>query len=250
MKVTKLLYFICPWILQHLIWIPTRLILVICGHIEVRGKENLDSVPANAIFACNHASEADVFLIPGILPPFSRFLPIFYTSREQSFYIKSGWRQRFYGGIFFNIWGAYPVKVGMRDYAKSLETHKSIICQGGSLCIFPEGRATHDGNLQPGKGGVAYLSYATGRPIVPVRLGGMFRLNVVDLLLGRRKLSISFGEPLYVAAKNGLEPSFEDFKIYANIIMYKIKAMAREPKVVLVPEPKPTRFPRRVPEMA
>ncbi|MCX6715770.1 MAG: lysophospholipid acyltransferase family protein [Candidatus Taylorbacteria bacterium] len=239
MKFIKLWYFISPWLLQQLIWVPTRLLLIFCGHIEIKGLENLKKVPHNAIFACNHSSEMDVFLIPGSFPFFSRFSPMFYTSREQSFYQRAGWRQQFYGGVFFNCWGAYAVKVGLNDYAKSLASHIGIIREGGSLCIFPEGRTTQDGNLQPGKGGVAYLSYVTGRPIVPVRLGGTFRLSPKDFFLGRRRLSVSFGEPMYATSRIGVgvEPTFEEFKANAQIVMEKIKALPTVPVPVNIPAP-------------
>lgn len=249
MRFLKLWYFTSPWILQQLIWVPTRLILIIFGHIKIKGIENLKKVPHNAIFACNHSSEMDVFLLPGSLPFLSRFSPIFYTSREQAFYKRASWRQRFYGGVFFNVWGAYPVKVGLHDYAKSLETHENIVREGGSLCIFPEGRTTQDGNIQQGKGGVAYLAYATGRPIIPVRLGGTFRLSPKDFFLGRRTLSVSFGEPLYVGSRSGITPSVAEFKAQANIVMDKIGAL---PTVAPVPAPaaSPAASPIRVPKVA
>ncbi len=247
MKLLKLWYFTSPWLLQQLIWVPTRLILIILGRIEIKGTENLKKVPHNAIFACNHSSEMDVFLLPGSLPFFSRFSPIFYTSRERAFYKYAGWRQAFYGGVFFNVWGAYPVKVDLHDYAKSLETHESIVREGGSLCIFPEGRTTQDGNIQEGKGGVAYLSHVTGRPIVPVRLGGTFRLSPRDFFLGRCALSISFGEPIYIASKSGVIPSAQEFKAQANAVMDKIKKLptvAPVPAPVASPAPSPIRMPK------
>ncbi len=225
MRHLKLWYFISPWILQNLIWVPTRLLLIIFGRVDISGGENLKKVPANAIFACNHSSEMDVFMVPGTLRFLSRFSPIFYTSREQAFYKRAQWRQRFYGGLFFNIWGAYPVKIGLHDYAKSLERHEEIIKEGGSLCIFPEGRTTQDGNIQEGKGGMAYLSYATGRPIVPVRIGGTFRLSPADFFSFRRPLSVSFGEPVYAASLVSSNPTADDFKKVAAMVMETIKAL-------------------------
>lgn len=218
-------YFLSPLILQKLIWVPTRLLLLIFGHLEIRGLENLKGLGTNVIFACNHSSEMDVFLLPAGLPFFSRFSPIFYTSREQSFYERAGWRQKFYGGAFFNIWGAYAVKVGLHDYAKSLTTHVGIVNEGGNVCIFPEGRTTPDGNIQEGKGGVAYLSYATGRPIVPVRISGTFHLTPGAFFLGRRTLSVSFGQPVYGIARTEIEPSAAEFKAQANIVMDKIRSL-------------------------
>ncbi|MDE1975532.1 MAG: 1-acyl-sn-glycerol-3-phosphate acyltransferase [Patescibacteria group bacterium] len=51
--------------------------------------------------------------------------------------------------------------MGMYDYSKAMPHHEGIIRDGGSVCIFPEGRTTKDGNIGEGKGGVAYLAWAT-----------------------------------------------------------------------------------------
>lgn len=240
MRLFKRLYFVSPWILQNLIWIPTRLLLIVFGRVEIRGKANLRGLSGNAIFACNHSSEMDVFMVPGTLPMMSRFSPIFYTSREQSFYTRAKWRQRFYGGLFFNIWGAFPVQVGLHDYHMSLAAHEEMLQAGGSLCIFPEGRTTPDGNIQQGKGGVAYLAHATGRPIIPVRISGTFRLTPADLFLRRRILSVAYGTPIYVQARAGETLSPDDFKTIANSVMDAIRALPAAKQVVI---PKPVTIP-------
>lgn len=224
-------YFLSPLILQKLIWVPTRLLLSWCGHISSQGFENLAKIKTNLIFACNHTSEMDVFFIPGILPFFSRFSPIFYTSRENKFYQNSGWRKHFYGGVFFKMLGAYPVKVGLHDYELSTKRHVQILNDGGNLCVFPEGRVTPDGMLQPAKGGVAYLAHKTGLPIVPVYLGGAFKLSPIRFFLGRGRLSISFGEPIHIAGQEGQSLSVEDYKTYARMVMEKIAALKPLPEM-------------------
>jgi 1-acyl-sn-glycerol-3-phosphate acyltransferase len=216
------LYFLSPLILQKIIWIPTNVLLRGFGHLEVRGMENLEGLTGSIIFACNHTSEMDPFFIPASLPFFSPFSPIFYTSRESKFYVNSGWRKYFYGGTFFKAWGSYPVHVGLHDYEKSLVHHIEIIRDGGSLCIFPEGRTTPDGTIQPAKGGVSYLAYITNAPIVPVRIGGVFHFSLKDFLLGRRRLSITYSKPMYSKAFSGVSPSLDDFKAYANVVMGEV----------------------------
>jgi 1-acyl-sn-glycerol-3-phosphate acyltransferase len=220
--------------LQKLIWVPTRILLRACGRIDIRGLEHLEGLSTNAIFALNHSSELDVFLLPGSLPFWSRFSPIFYTSREQAFYKRAGWRQRFYGGAFFKAWGAYPVRVGLNDYGSSLADHIRILRDGGSVCIFPEGRTTRDGTIGEGKGGVAHLSYATKLPIIPVRLGGTFRIRPARFFLGHQRLSISFGAPIYDAARADRIPSYDVFKSYAALVMDRIRELPAVP--VTVPE--------------
>jgi 1-acyl-sn-glycerol-3-phosphate acyltransferase len=223
-------YAYSPLILQKLIWIPTNIVLGGFGRMETHGLENLRGLTTNAIFALNHASELDVFLLPAALPFWSRFSPIFYTSREKAFYIHAGWRQMFYGGAFFKAWGAYPVMTGLNDYEASLKHQLRILRDGGSLCIFPEGSTTKDGTIRPAKGGVAYLSYVTKLPIIPVCLGGTFRMKFSDFILGRRKLSIAFGAPVWDAAQAPHMPSYESFKDYAQNVMNEIKKLPVAPE--------------------
>jgi 1-acyl-sn-glycerol-3-phosphate acyltransferase len=215
-------YFISPLILQKLIWIPTNIVFRFFGHLNVKGLENLKDVMAPVIFACNHTSELDPFFVPASIPFFSRFSPIFYTSREKAFYDNSGWRQLFYGGTFFKIWGSYPVYVGLHDYKKSLINHIQILRDGGNLGIFPEGRTTPDGSIQPARGGIAYLAYATGAAIVPVRIRGVFGLSTKDFFLRRAHLSITYGKPMRFPNVSNTEPSADDLKTYANAVMGEV----------------------------
>lgn len=217
-------YFIIPLLLQKIIWIPTRILLFVFGRLELKGLENLRGISTNVIFASNHTGEADVFMIPGSLPFFSRFSPIFYTSRENKFYKNSGWRKHFYGGTFFKAWGAYPVAVGLNDYGRALAHQVRIIGDGGSLYIFPEGKVTPDGTIQEAKGGVAYLAYVTGVPIIPVRLEGTYRMTLFDVLMCKRRLKITYGAPVYITPTTVKIDSVDDFKKYANeLVMGKVR---------------------------
>lgn len=235
------LYFIIPLLLQKLIWIPTRFSLKFFTHLKIEGLENLDGLKGpdgqktNYIFAANHASEADPFLLPASLPFFSRFSPIFYVTREQSFYDQSSWRQIIYGETFFRAWGGYTVYVGLNDYAKSLTNHERILRDGGSLFVFPEGRRTYDGKIQPAKRGIAYLSEKTAKDIVPVAITGTFSLTLKDFLLLRRSVILKIGKPitlkeLEVAGErvkgNDVKAVLERYRVQAEVVMGRIEKMA------------------------
>lgn len=219
------LFLISLLIQQKAPWIPVRILLVFFGHFEVRGLENLKEIEGNAIFACNHASEIDIPLLPAAIPFWSHFSPMFYTSRESEFYGGSGWRRHFYGGRLFGTLGSYPVVVGLRDYKKALFHQIRIVNAGKSLCIFPEGRTTPNGMIQPAKGGVAYLAYITNVPIVPVRLGGTFRFSVKGFFMRKIKLSVSFGKPIRLSSKDESSIPIKECKNRANDVMSVIKNM-------------------------
>ncbi|HEY4496461.1 MAG TPA: lysophospholipid acyltransferase family protein [Candidatus Paceibacterota bacterium] len=228
-------YYLSPLILQTLIWVPTRLFFLFFGHLEIRGLENLKAVGRNdkgLIFAVNHSGELDAIIVPASLPFLSRLMPMFYTSRERSFYKNCGWRQIFYGGLLFKLWGAHPVKVGLMNYELSLQTHIKIINHGNTVLIFPEGSATKDGNLKKGKGGVTYLSHITKTPIVPIYIKGVFKLNIREWFFRRRRIRITFGKPIVPAELFPmskpviLDVNHDDFLDATQVVMAKIAALS------------------------
>jgi 1-acyl-sn-glycerol-3-phosphate acyltransferase len=189
-------YFNAPLFLQKLIWIPTRLILIVFGGHKVYGLENLKGIKGPVIFACNHSSEIDAFMTPASLPFFSRFSPLFYAVREKEFYDANGWRKHLFNAWFISLWGGYGARVGLKDYGRSLERHIDILRGGGSFCVFPEGRITQDGKLQEGKGGISYLAHSAPCTIVPVGISGVYGMTPLDFFLRRRKTSVRFGKPI------------------------------------------------------
>ena len=52
----------------------------------------------------------------------------------------------------------------------------SLADQGYSILIFPEGRLTHDGAMEPFKPGVGLLAKRLELPVVPIHLDGLFAI--------------------------------------------------------------------------
>lgn len=223
------IFFITPLILQKIIWIPTRIILKVFGRLKVIGLENLYSLKGGAIFASNHSSELDPILLPASLPFFSRFSPIFYTSKSKEYYRNSGWRQNFYGGFFFKIWGAHPVYSGLKDYEKALENHIELLKHNKSLFVFPEGRITRDGMIQPARGGIAYLSEISGKPIVPVRIEGIYNMRVGDFFRRKNKIIFKIGKPIEKRELEEIANTSDDsenvYRIRAEYVMSRVKGI-------------------------
>jgi len=224
------IYFIFPLIFQKFIWLPTRLALIIFGRVKVNGLENLKNLSKPVIFACNHSSEMDPFMVPATLPFWSRFSPLFYTVREQSFYSNNGWRKYMFGGLFIKSWGGYTAVTGLRDYEKSLLPHIDIIQDGGSFCVFPEGSISKDGLLQPAKGGVAYLAYKGDCSIVPVAISGVYNMSMGDFFTRKRKIIVSYGKPitqdeLQEMIARSIEPKGNVYKEESIYVMKRVGEM-------------------------
>jgi 1-acyl-sn-glycerol-3-phosphate acyltransferase len=66
---------------------------------------------------------------------------------------------------------AFPVKRGTADRA-ALRRALELLAAGEVVVIFPEGRDSVTGRLQPFEAGVALLALRSGVPVVPVGLHG------------------------------------------------------------------------------
>lgn len=216
-----------PLILQNSVWIPTRLFLLFFAKFEVRGFENIKNLSGPIIFAGNHANELDPILLPAALPFLSKLLPIFYVAKKREFYRKKGPLALIYGGAFFKLWGAYPVREGLKNYALSLNIHLEMLRQKKCLLVFPEGKITPDGNIQPAHGGVAFLSRETNSPIVPVLIEGNYKLTMKDFFSFKRQLKVTFGRPLEpkYLFPDGSVANPDEYKKIANVIMREIKEL-------------------------
>lgn len=225
-------YSLPPRLLQTFAWGPTRTLLNTFTHFRVRGAHRIRHL-RQAIFAANHANELDPIIVTAALSPLGRFAPMYYVARGRDFYPKHefGWKSFIYGGTFFKAWGAYPALAGMKDYARSLEAHHALLRHGHSLCMFPEGGRTRDGNLREAHGGIGYLLHATQVPVVPVAIKGTFQLSPQKFLSGRHRVSVTFGEPLLHGHlyENIVEPTPEHHKLSAQRILSEV-ANLLEPK--------------------
>lgn len=198
----------------------------IFAQIKFRGVEKVLSLSGGAILAANHASEFDTPLLRAGLPFLGRFAPIYYVSRPKEFYTKSGWRRMFYGGILFNLLGSYPAYSGQRNYAYSLQNFDQILKAGRSVAIFPEGKRTEDGRIGFAHGGVAFLAHTYKKPVIPVSISGLFNLNLKDFLLFRRRVIITFGDPIEATALIPQQhPTVADFQAGSKYLMDRIAEM-------------------------
>jgi 1-acyl-sn-glycerol-3-phosphate acyltransferase len=185
-----------PLFFQKLIWIPTRFCLEFFADLKVEGLNNLKDIQGPVIFACNHSNDIDPFMVPASLPFFSKFSPLFYAVREKEFYEGKGLKQELFNEWFISLWGGYPARVGLKDYSQSLSKHISLLQEGQSFCVFPEGRITKDGKLQEGKGGVSFLAHSAPCTIIPVGISGVHSMQAKDFFSFKRKITISFGQPI------------------------------------------------------
>jgi 1-acyl-sn-glycerol-3-phosphate acyltransferase len=127
---------------------------------EVSGLENLEP-NRPYIFAANHQSAFDIFVLLTVLPPKVRFLakkelfaiPLFGPALEKS--------------------GSLPIDRSNRQSAmKSIAQAAEAVRSGRSIIIFPEGTRSTTAEMLPFKKGGFVLAIKSRQPIVPVSISG------------------------------------------------------------------------------
>lgn len=199
-------------------------------HFEVRGLENLGRMQGPIIFAPNHSHGLDSELLPLALPLWGRFSPVFFVIREPSYYKHPafGWLRFFYSGLMFKMLGAIPLISGVKDYATSLVHHEAILNDGGSVCIFPEGKISKTRQLGKAHGGVGYLAHKTGCSIVPVLIDGTFGLSFADVLFRRANVVVEFLAPIAPKAHLSANPTIDEYRAIAETALDAIKVLKRQ----------------------
>jgi glycerol-3-phosphate dehydrogenase (NAD(P)+) len=172
--VNCVLYVIARAILQPAFWIWFRL--------SRTGREHLRGIQGGLIVASNHRSFLDPFVI-GVTLPWRR--PMQYVAKVELF------ERRWQGWILSRV-GAFPIRRGQSDET-AMQTARTVLERGGTICIFPEGTRIRSGSLGTPRRGVGRLALETGAAVVPiaahgseyVRRGWRIRPRKVKLRVGR-----------------------------------------------------------------
>jgi 1-acyl-sn-glycerol-3-phosphate acyltransferase len=202
-----------------------KTIFIVFFNVKVTGLENLKSLDGGVIFASNHESDLDTFLIRTALPAFSRFAPLFTVARSSTVYNWHGWRRFVYMDWAFFALGAYGAPKGTHDYEKALKTFITIANSNHSVLIYIGGMQKALNQKIENKGGTAYLAWRTGKPVIPVAIKGAFNISFRKFL-SRPKIEVCFGVPLeHSTLFKGDKGDEEDFSKTSSVIIEQIYKM-------------------------
>jgi 1-acyl-sn-glycerol-3-phosphate acyltransferase len=148
---------IYPLIITHY-W-GMFLVKCIGVEIEVYGRENL--APGRPyIFAANHQSAFDIFVLLAVLPP------VKFLAKIELFAIPLF-------GVALARAGSLPVDRSNRKASmKSIDRAAQAVREGSSIIIYPEGTRSSTGEMLPFKKGGFVLAIKSGQPLVPVSISG------------------------------------------------------------------------------
>jgi len=173
------------WIRAFAQYLLLRPVVFLLGRPHIEGRENLSSLKGPALVICNHISDVDFGLVIAALPNRLGSRLALAAAGETLEALRSPRPDRnVWGKIYdrlkwflavslFNLF-PLPRQAGFREsfaYAGASADH------GYSILVFPEGRHTTDGNLQPFRAGIGLLAKNLKIPVVPMRLYGLFELK-------------------------------------------------------------------------
>lgn len=186
------------WALWLLPAALVRLVMVLATHsvyrVRIAGQENVPAT-GGALLCPNHMSFVDGLLLIAALDRPVRFV-------VDSFYYRQWWLHP-----LAKLLGAIPITAseGPRALLRSLKTAGKALDEGEIVCIFPEGRITRTGALNPFRRGLQRIVRGRDVPIIPVHLanlwgslfsyaGGRFVFKAPKHL--RYPTGVWFGKPL------------------------------------------------------
>ena len=173
--------------------------------IRVEGLDRLARAPDPVLYAANHQSVMDGPVILAALPPDRRyrvatvaarewFAPHFHPrrhSRGQRFATSLAY---YLGVLCFNVAPLPQREAGARAAMRHLGT---LLGQGSSVLIFPEGRRRETGRMDAFQPGVGMLAARMRTPVVPVRIDGVDRVLPVGARWARPgRVRVAFGDPV------------------------------------------------------
>ena len=138
------------------------------------------------IFAANHQSQFDIFVLQGYLGCDFRWLAKLELFKIPVF------------GKAMQLAGYIPVdRAHGRKALQSLDEAARRIADGTSVIIFPEGTRSPDGKLGQFKAGAMVLAIKAGVPVVPVAIVGTHQVLAKGRLLVRSgRVEIRVGAPI------------------------------------------------------
>jgi len=186
----------------HLLLLPIT--LVMC-RVRVRGTEQLARVTSPLLLISNHVTDVDAALIMSALPAQwrariaiamdgERFRDWRYPPADTLWFSRLRMRIQYarVAGLFkvFTL----PKQSGVR---RSFAYAGRAMDRGWSILIFPEGRATKDGEIQPFMAGIGLLTAELNAAVIPIKLEGLFQLKQRRQFFVRPgTVTVTFGEPV------------------------------------------------------
>jgi len=165
--------------------------------LEVRGREHLDGLQTPCLVVSNHNMHLDWSMVFRALPRRLRTRTTVAASAADIF--AKRWRA-FLAALMGN---AFPFDKQGSGVRESLEQTRHLLEDGWNVLIFPEGKLTAGGPMQPFKSGIGWVAVRAGVPVLPLRIDilkpGIYEGARWPHWRGRVRVTI--GKPVEIASR-------------------------------------------------
>ncbi|HEV2903622.1 MAG TPA: 1-acyl-sn-glycerol-3-phosphate acyltransferase, partial [Pyrinomonadaceae bacterium] len=193
------------WLRIVLLYLVAFTFVRLMGWPRINGKDRLRRLRGPVVFVCNHVTMVDHALVLFALP--ARFKTRIAIAQDGE--LLREWRypsaatrlnrrllnllKYFFVMLFFNVF-PMPQKSGFR---RSFSFAGELMDRGYNVMVFPEGKRTEHGGMNPFRVGAGLLIQQLDAPVVPMRIDGLWELKQKTRRFARPgEISVTIGEPI------------------------------------------------------
>ena len=199
------------FLVHYLLLRPSVFVL---GWPKIYGRENLRGVNGPVLIICNHIGDIDVGFILTALPARIRHRLATAAGGEalealrlpaptRNLFLRVFDRAEWFLGVSLLNLFPLPREAGFRE---SFAFAGESVDRGYSVLVFPEGRHTTTGKMNPFRSGVGLLVKNLGIPVVPIRIDGLFELKQAGGRTARpHQIKVKIGTPVHFSPETQAE---------------------------------------------
>ena len=186
--------------------------MFLLGWPRVTGRENLRGVHGPLLVISNHIDDVDIAFIQAALPARIRDKIATATRGEALEALRSpasdrAWSLRIFLRIYDRakwtlavaLLNLFPLP-RLSGFRKSFAYAGEAVDRGYSVLVFPEGKHTTDGKIQPFRTGIGLLANNLRIPILPMRIDGLFEIKKAGKKFAPPgRIQVLIGKPIQFA---------------------------------------------------
>jgi long-chain acyl-CoA synthetase len=193
------------WVRLLAHYVLIRPAIVLLGWPRIEGREHLQGVKGPLLVVSNHIGDVDPGFILTALP--ARFRHRLATAtggealealrtppRGRNFLLRNYDRVQWILGVSLLNLFPLPREAGFR---RSFSYAGEAVDRGYSVLVFPEGRHTTDGTMNPFRSGIGLLAANLRIPVLPMRIDGLFAVKQSGRHFAAPwRITVKIGEPM------------------------------------------------------
>lgn len=209
------------WVRSLAHYLLMRPAVLLLGWPRMEGRENLRGWSGPLLVVCNHIAGVDVGFVQTALPARFRRRIATATGGEALEALRTPAAGRgVFGGVYdrmrwvlgVSLLNLFPLprEAGFRQ---SFAYAGQAVDLGYSVLVFPEGRHTVDGRINPFRAGIGLLANNLNIPVLPMRIVGLFEVTQAGKKFAPPwKIGVRIGRPMKFAVGSDPEQIAQELR--------------------------------------